>query len=87
MPGTRKPLCACGHPWMPHDVEEYDGDGTDTCCVDGCSHPQLCPGWVRREQREQALKLAQQLCAQADLELLMEVHLMLELKIKEGGGA
>lgn len=26
----------CSHGKVLHDVEEYDGDGTDTCCVDGC---------------------------------------------------
>jgi hypothetical protein len=39
--------CACGHVWMRHDIEEYTGDGSETCCVDGC--PQVgCPG--RREE-------------------------------------
>lgn len=26
----------CAHGKVLHDIEEYDGDGTDTCCVDGC---------------------------------------------------
>lgn len=43
------PLSTTGHPWwrcpntppcphgaILHDVEEYSGDGTDTCCADGC---------------------------------------------------
>lgn len=35
--------CACGHLWLLHDVEEYRGDGSETCCVEGC--PQTgCPG-------------------------------------------
>lgn len=35
--------CSCGHPWLRHDVEEYRGDGSETCCVEGC--PQIgCPG-------------------------------------------
>lgn len=38
-----QPACHCGHPWGIHDVYEYDGDGTEMCCVFGCE--QLgCPG-------------------------------------------
>lgn len=44
-------LCPCGHAWMAHDIEEYDGDGSDTCCVEGCSQVG-CPGrgesWLNR---------------------------------------
>lgn len=36
-------LCACGHPWAIHDVNEYRGDGTETCCVTGCEQTG-CPG-------------------------------------------
>jgi len=36
-------ICPCGHPWATHDVEEYTGDGTETCCVAGCDQ-QGCPG-------------------------------------------
>jgi hypothetical protein len=36
-------LCPCGHPWLLHDIEEYSGDGTETCCVEGCSQAG-CPG-------------------------------------------
>lgn len=35
--------CPCGHPWLRHDVNEYSGDGTETCCVEGCSQAG-CPG-------------------------------------------
>lgn len=36
-------MCGCGHIWMAHDIEEYTGDGSETCCVVGC--PQTgCPG-------------------------------------------
>lgn len=36
-------MCACGHPWGAHDVEEYRGDGSETCCVEGCDQAG-CPG-------------------------------------------
>ena len=36
-------FCACGHLWLRHDVEEYGGDGSETCCVEGCSQ-EGCPG-------------------------------------------
>jgi hypothetical protein len=39
--------CACGHPWMRHDVEEYTGDESEMCCVEGCDQAQ-CPGKVSR---------------------------------------
>ena len=35
--------CSCGHMWMRHDVNEYSGDGTETCCVEGCDQ-RGCPG-------------------------------------------
>lgn len=35
--------CDCGHPWGIHDVNEYKGDGTETCCVHGCDQ-NGCPG-------------------------------------------
>lgn len=35
--------CACGHMWLWHDVDEYTGDGSETCCVDGCEQ-NGCPG-------------------------------------------
>ena len=39
--------CACGHFWLQHDVEEYRGDGSETCCVEGCDQAR-CPGKVSR---------------------------------------
>lgn len=36
-------VCPCGHLWMHHDVEEYRGDGSEMCCVDGCDQV-ACPG-------------------------------------------
>ncbi len=47
--------CACGDLWLSHDVEEYRGDGSEMCCVVGCS--QLgCPGDRRtRDQRVVAM--------------------------------
>jgi len=46
--GGRDPMnpwtrCACGHLWMSHDIEEYTGDGSETCCVVGCDQVG-CPG-------------------------------------------
>ena len=35
--------CACGHFWLQHDIEEYRGDGSETCCVEGCDQVG-CPG-------------------------------------------
>ncbi len=35
--------CPCGHLWLVHDIEEYDGDGSDTCCAEGCDQVG-CPG-------------------------------------------
>lgn len=35
--------CPCGHLWLHHDVNEYSGDGTEMCCVDGCTQTG-CPG-------------------------------------------
>ena len=35
--------CACGHPWLRHDVTEYRGDGSEMCCVEGCAQ-NGCPG-------------------------------------------
>jgi len=35
--------CPCGHFWLQHDVDEYSGDGSETCCVDGCAQTG-CPG-------------------------------------------
>jgi hypothetical protein len=35
--------CPCGHLWLCHDVNEYSGDGTETCCVEGCDQTG-CPG-------------------------------------------
>jgi hypothetical protein len=26
----------CPHGGLLHDVEEFRGDGTETCCVEGC---------------------------------------------------
>ena len=40
---NRSALCACGHPWLLHDIAEYDGDGTDLCCVLDCDQDG-CPG-------------------------------------------
>lgn len=40
--GTWK-YCACGHFWLQHDIEEYRGDGSETCCVEGCNQVG-CPG-------------------------------------------
>lgn len=37
--------CPCGHAWLRHDVNEYRGDGSEACCVEGCA--QLgCPSRV-----------------------------------------
>jgi hypothetical protein len=36
-------FCACGHAWINHDVDEYVGDDSDTCCVEGCDQAG-CPG-------------------------------------------
>jgi hypothetical protein len=36
-------VCRCGHVWMVHDVEEYSGDDSETCCVEGCNQ-NGCPG-------------------------------------------
>lgn len=41
--------CDCGHLWDRHDVEEYRGDGTEACCVEGCDQIG-CPGRKRRRQ-------------------------------------
>lgn len=41
--------CACGHLMMRHDIEEYDGDGSDTCCVEGCGQVG-CPGRTNEEE-------------------------------------
>jgi hypothetical protein len=46
--GGRDPLnpwqrCACGDLWLSHDVEEYRGDGSEMCCIPGCSQ-KGCPG-------------------------------------------
>lgn len=38
-----RPRYDCGHLWPFHDIEEYDGDGSDTCCVEGCDQSG-CPG-------------------------------------------
>ena len=46
MPNDPWALCPCGHPWLRHDVEEYREDGTETCCVEGCSQVG-CPGRTR----------------------------------------
>lgn len=27
----------CPHGAILHDVEEYRGDGTETCCAEGCT--------------------------------------------------
>lgn len=35
--------CPCGHSWMAHDVDEFPGDGSETCCVEGCDQTG-CPG-------------------------------------------
>lgn len=35
--------CPCGHLWLSHDVEEYTGDGSETCCVHSCRQ-EGCPG-------------------------------------------
>jgi hypothetical protein len=43
LPRSAFDRCPCGHPWIRHDIEEYDGDGSDTCCVEGCSQVG-CPG-------------------------------------------
>jgi hypothetical protein len=31
------------HVWMRHDIEEYSGDGSEMCCVEGCDQAK-CPG-------------------------------------------
>lgn len=36
-------VCPCGHVMAVHDVDEYPGDGTETCCVEGCAQIG-CPG-------------------------------------------
>lgn len=36
-------VCGCGHLWLRHDVDEYPGDGSETCCVEGCDQ-NGCPG-------------------------------------------
>ena len=43
--------CDCGHLWLHHDIDEYRGDGTETCCVEGCDQVG-CPG--KRQQPEAA---------------------------------
>jgi hypothetical protein len=43
--------CLCGHPWGIHDVDEYRGDGSEMCCVTGCTQIG-CPGRRPREQWE-----------------------------------
>lgn len=35
--------CPCGHLFLHHDIAEYDGDGSDLCCVEGCDQAS-CPG-------------------------------------------
>jgi hypothetical protein len=35
--------CDCGHLYLFHDIEEYAGDGSDICCVEGCNQVG-CPG-------------------------------------------
>ena len=35
--------CGCGHLWMAHDVDEYRGDGSETCCTWECDQ-NGCPG-------------------------------------------
>jgi hypothetical protein len=42
-PPTPWTNCPCEHPWLRHDVDEYRGDGTETCCVEGCDQTG-CPG-------------------------------------------
>lgn len=53
-PLTSDPLnmvsnCLCGHPFGAHDVEEYSGDGSEMCCVQGCSQ-WGCPGRTPAEE-------------------------------------
>jgi hypothetical protein len=38
-------FCPCGHLWHVHDVDEYRGDGSETCCHPGCQQ-HGCPGRV-----------------------------------------
>lgn len=40
--------CGCGHIWLRHDVEEYPGDGSEMCCVEGCRQRD-CPGRDRND--------------------------------------
>lgn len=35
--------CPCSHLMLHHDADEYRGDGTETCCVEGCDQAG-CPG-------------------------------------------
>lgn len=35
--------CPCGHLWLRHDVDEYRGDDSEMCCVEGCDQTK-CPG-------------------------------------------
>ena len=44
-------LCRCGHPWGIHDIDEYRGDGSEMCCVTGCTQTG-CPGRRPRAQWE-----------------------------------
>lgn len=43
--------CPCGHFGIQHDVYEYRGDGSETCCVEGCSQVG-CPGRNNEEEDE-----------------------------------
>lgn len=43
--------CPCGHAWMFHDIEEWDGDGSDLCCVEGCDQ-KACPGKQSKDEIE-----------------------------------
>lgn len=53
-----QPACDCGHVWGIHDVYEYPGDDTETCCVHGCDQDG-CPGSRLREVARLKVKLAE----------------------------
>ncbi len=50
LPANPWGYCPCGHLWMRHDVNEYSGDGSETCCVEGCSQ-HGCPGHKEKSLR------------------------------------
>lgn len=86
-------LCPCGHPWIRHDIEEYRGDGSETCCVDGCTQGG-CPGRTRRkddmtedvalaDQIRRALNLASRENASNTPDHLLAAYLLAALEAAE----